>query len=181
MRRPPRAARSAAIPILTLLMMLMTALAPPSAHAVPCWRPPVVGQVIDRFRAPACPYCAGNRGIEFGTGGMGATVPVQAVEAGVVTFSGSVAGTFYVVIEHSNQWKVTYGRLSAVQIEKGQRVARGGRLGTANGDLYFGLRVGGTYRDPEPFLGQHVGRRRLVPVDGTSRRSVPAPTWVCGP
>jgi murein DD-endopeptidase MepM/ murein hydrolase activator NlpD len=177
MRRLLRAALPAATLTLTLTLAVML-LAPSSVLAAPCWRPPVTGQVIDHFRAPACPYCSGNRGIDFRTSG---TVPVRAVEAGVVTFSGRVAGTMYVVIQHSNRWKVTYGRLSGVRVEQGQRVARGGRLGTVSGDFYMGVRIGGEYRDPEPFLGQRVGRPRLVPLDGTARRNAPRPTWVCRP
>ncbi len=185
MRRPHRTALSAATrltkPTLTLILSLTLALAmlaPSSTSAAPCWRPPVTGQVIDRFRAPACPYCSGNRGIEFRTEGA---APVRSVEAGLVTFSGRVAGTMYVVLEHSNGWKATYGRLGDVVVERGQRVARGGRLGVASGDFYFGVRIGGEYRDPAPFLGRRAGRPRLVPLDGTPRRLPPRATWVCRP
>ena len=181
MRRPFRPVRAAVLPILTLMMLLWLTLASPSANAVPCWRPPVAGEIVDRFRAPACPFCAGNRGLEFGLSDPTANEHIRSVEAGVVTFSGRVADTYYVVIEHSNQWKITYGRLRAVMVEQGQRVARGGRLGSARGEFYFGLRVGGVYRNPEPFLGVRVGRPRLVPVDGTLRRAIPEPTWTCRP
>jgi len=106
---------------------------------------------------------------------------VRAVEGGVVTFSGSVAGTSYVVVDHRNGWKLTYGRLTGTNVERGQGVARGARLGTTGPDFYFGLRVGGQYRDPEPFLGRQIGRPRLVPVDGSARRAVPSPVWACRP
>ena len=175
MRRRNRTLLPAAIWLTTLALAMM---APSSVFAAPCWRPPVAGQVTDHFREPACPYCSGNRGIEFRPDG---TVTVRAVEAGIVTFSGNVAGTVYVVLEHSNGWKVTYGRLSDVRVERGQRVARGGRLGTVSGDFYFGVRVSGEYRDPAPLLGQRVGRPRLIPLDGSPRRSAPKPTWACRP
>ena len=175
MRRMNRTVLPAALLVTTLSLAM---LAPAAAIAAPCWRPPVTGPIIDHFRAPGCPYCSGKRGIEFRTG---STAVARSVEAGVVTFSGSVAGTLYVVIEHTNGWKVTYGRLGDVHVERGQRVARGARLGTVSGNFYLGLRVSGEYRDPEPFLGQRVGRPRLVPVDGTTRRRAPTSTWVCRP
>jgi hypothetical protein len=35
--------------------------------ASPCWEPPVDAPIVDTFREPACRWCPGNRGIEFGT------------------------------------------------------------------------------------------------------------------
>jgi len=179
MRRRPSEVSAAALSTLTIVMLLI--LTAPSALAAPCWRAPVTGEIVDRFRAPACPFCAGKRGLEFGLSDPSANEHVRSVESGVVTFSGRVAGTFYVVVEHSNQWKITYGRLSAVTVERGQRVARGGRLGSARSELYFGLRVSGVYRDPEPFLGVPLSRPRLIPIDGTLRRAIPEPAWTCRP
>ena len=146
------------------------------ADAAPCWQPPVTGQIVDHFRAPSCPYCAGNRGIEYQTSTAGV---VRSVAAGHVAFSGSVAGTSYVVIEHIDGWKVTYGRLSDVQVKRGASVGRGAVLGSAGGRFYFGLRVNGLYRDPEPYLGHLDGRPRLVPTDGTARRPLPTAVWSC--
>jgi len=164
--------------VLTAILSLTLSVAPASlpAHAAPCWRPPVSGQITDHFRPPACPYCAGNRGIEYRTA---RNAPVRAVEAGIVTFSGRVASTAYVVIEHRNNWKVTYGRLTETLVERGQRVARGARVGVAGPDFYFGLRINDQYRDPETLLGTEIGRPRLVPVDGTARRAVPSSRWAC--
>lgn len=144
--------------------------------AVPCWQPPVTGPIIDPFRAPPCRYCAGRRGIDFQTGAASAVRPVA---AGRVTFSGPVAGTSYVVVEHANGWKVTYGELSGVRVRRGASVARGAVLGTADGRFHFGLRANGRYRDPEPYLGHLVGRPRLVPIDGTARRRGPTSVWSC--
>ncbi|MBT5276182.1 MAG: M23 family metallopeptidase [Ilumatobacter sp.] len=146
------------------------------AEATPCWQPPVTGPIVDPFRAPPCRYCAGHRGIDFRTGAASA---VRSVAAGRVAFSGPVAGTIYVVVEHANGWKVTYGELSGVRVRRGVSVARGAVLGTADGRFHFGLRVDGRYRDPEPYLGHLVGRPRLVPIDGTARRSGPTPVWSC--
>ena len=33
----------------------------------PCWWPPVSAPVIDPYREPACRWCPGNRGLEYGT------------------------------------------------------------------------------------------------------------------
>jgi murein DD-endopeptidase MepM/ murein hydrolase activator NlpD len=138
-----------------------------TADAAPCWRPPVTGQIVDHFRAPACPYCVGNRGIEYRTSTAGI---VRSVAAGRVVFSGLVARTSYVVIEHANGWKVTYGQLSESRVRRGSNVARGAVLGWVESGFYFGLRVNGLYRDPESYLGRLAGRPRLVPIDGTNRR-----------
>ncbi len=146
------------------------------ADAAPCWRPPVTGQIVDHFRAPSCPYCAGNRGIEYQTNSAGV---VRSVAAGSVAFSGFVAGTSYVVIEHADGWKVTYGQLSDVRVGRGAKVASGAVLGRVGHQFYFGLRVNGRYRDPEPYLGRLAGRPRLVPIDGTARRPAPAGVWSC--
>jgi murein DD-endopeptidase MepM/ murein hydrolase activator NlpD len=151
---------------------------PESAAAAPCWRPPVVGAIIDHFREPSCPYCAGNRGIEYQTS---APVGVRSVEAGRVVFSGAVARTRYVVVELRNGWKLTYGGLGEATVRRGDEVGPGTVLGTVAGRFHFGLRVNGVYRDPAPFFGRLVGRPRLVPIDGTSRRPPPPAVWSCRP
>lgn len=159
MRRPFLRAACAAFWLFTLVTGDV-------ADAAPCWLPPVSGPVIDPFRAPLCPYCAGNRGIEYRTS---APAVVRSVGAGRVTFSGMVAGTGYVVVETAEGWRLTYGGLSNVAVERGARVGRGIVLGLANGRLHFGLRVNGEYRDPAGYLGDAVGRPHLVPTDGTAK------------
>lgn len=150
--------------------------APQFVGAAPCWLPPVAGRVSDPFREPPCPYCAGNRGVEYEVG----DVAVRAVAAGVVTWSGSVAGTKYVVIRHANQWRATYGQLVSSPLSAGDRVVARMRVGVASGSFYFGLRVDKTYIDPAQFMGRLVGRPRLVPIDGTARRDPPIPRLRCG-
>ena len=135
--------------------------------AAPCLRPPVVGTVTDPFRAPACTWCAGNRGIEYR---VGIDAVVRAAATGTVTFVGVVAGTTYVVVELPNGWRLTYGRLVAVRARTGTTVVAGSILGSATGEFYFGLRIGDTYRDPSAFIGRPVGRTRLIPDDGTPQR-----------
>jgi murein DD-endopeptidase MepM/ murein hydrolase activator NlpD len=141
-----------------------------------CLLPPVVAPVADPFRAPACPWCPGNRGIEYV---VPAGTPVRAAAAGTVTFSGSVAGTFYVVVEHADGVRATYGRLSGSHLRARSPVVAGAIVGLSAGGLHFGLRVGDQYVDPAPRLGRLVERARLVPTDGSPARPAPPPRLAC--
>ena len=181
----PTVVRSGATAVLSLTVftivvvsMVVLSMAVASvAVAAPCWRPPVIGVVTDPFRAPTCPYCAGNRGIEYR---VASGVEVSAVAAGTVTFSGSIAGVRYVVVQHANGWRATYGRITTTALRTGDAVLAGGRVGVATGRFYFGLRDGDTYIDPAPMLGRQVGRPRLVPLDGRPPRPAPQPRLRCG-
>jgi murein DD-endopeptidase MepM/ murein hydrolase activator NlpD len=136
--------------------------------ALPCWVPPLEAPVTDPFRMPPCVWCPGNRGIEFGpTPGQ----QVRAVAAGTVTFAGTVAGTRYVVVEHADGLRATYGRLADSALRRGDRVLAGQVVGTTTDRFYFGLRDGETPVDPTPRLGVRTYPTRLVPTDGT-----PAPS-----
>lgn len=142
-----------------------------------CWLPPVDAPVVDPFRPPACTWCAGNRGLEYGT--PSGTI-VRAVAAGEVTFSGTVAGERYVVVRHADGRRATYGGLESSSLRTGDAVVAGVSVGLTAGHLHFGLRDGDTYVDPAPFLGRLVGRPRLVPDDGTAARPAPPPRLRCG-
>ena len=126
---------------------------------------PVEGRVVDWFRRPVCPRCAGNRGLEFETfPGTAVVAPV----GGEVTFAGSVGGIDYVVIASGEVagLNVVLGGIAARDALVGDRVAPGARLGRTGPWLFVGARVGprrdGRYLDPAPLLG--LGRRsaRLV-------------------
>lgn len=162
--------------LVAIAIVVGSGLQPSIALAAPCWQPPVVGRIVDPFRDPTCPYCSGNRGLEYRVGG---DVAVRSVASGTVTYSGTIAGTTYVVVDLANGWKVTYGKLTSSSTRRGDRVVRGVVVGRASGEFYFGLRIGGDYRDPEPHLGRQVGRPRLVPVDGSPRRPSPTPVLTC--
>jgi murein DD-endopeptidase MepM/ murein hydrolase activator NlpD len=150
-----------------------------------CWLPPVDAPVADPFRPPPCQWCPGNRGIEYATA-VGEAV--RAVATGVVTFAGTVAGTWYLVVRLGDGRRVTYGGLEPGAHEPGDLVVAGSIVGRAAGHLHFGLRAapvpgdaeaGERYVDPGPMLGALVGRPRLVPTDGTPARPAPPPRLRC--
>jgi murein DD-endopeptidase MepM/ murein hydrolase activator NlpD len=146
------------------------------ASAGVCWRPPVTARVTDPFREPACRWCPGNRGLEYGTRPGDA---VRAVAAGHVTFSGTVAGRSYVVIQHGHGLRATYGNLDDRAFGVGDAVAAGALIGHTAGAFHFGVRDGERYVDPAPLIGRVVGVVRLVPVDGSAAPPSGAPRLVC--
>jgi murein DD-endopeptidase MepM/ murein hydrolase activator NlpD len=153
-------------------------LAPPMfAQTLPCWESPVHAAVSDPFREPRCPWCPGNRGIEYATT---AGVRVRAVATGRVSFAGTIAGTVYVVVRHGGDRRVTYANLIDESFSVGDLVVRGQTIGRTAGRLHFGLRVGDRYVDPAPLLGRWVHRPRLIPVDGGPGNPAPAPRLRCG-
>jgi len=143
-----------------------------------CLRPPVEAPISRPFEAPACPWCAGHRGITFA---VAPGTPVRAAAAGTVTFSGVVVDVRYVVVRHGDGLLATYGGLASAAITEGAVVAAGAVLGRSGPELYFGLRTGpDTYIDPEPLLGRLVVRPYLVPSDGSPSRPPPPPVLRCG-
>lgn len=162
---------------LVAAVALSAPLVPGHAVAAGCLWPPVDASIRDHFREPPCPYCAGNRGLEY-TVAPGAAV--RALATGIVTFSGEVAGVRYVVVGHADGRRATYGRLSGTHLVAGDAVIGGGVVGTASGELYVGLREGEVYIDPEPLIGKARPRPRLIPVDGTPPRPAPPPRLECG-
>lgn len=132
--------------VVSHLVAVLLAVSPPV--------PPVRGTVIDGFRAPACQRCVGHRGVTIATTtGM----PVQAVSAGVIVFVGQVARVLYVVEDMGRGARVTYGRLGSSSVVAGSTVAAGETLGASSDQLYFGVRVGGSYVNPMQFLGFSQG------------------------
>jgi murein DD-endopeptidase MepM/ murein hydrolase activator NlpD len=132
-----------------------------------CWAPPVPGPVAEPYRAPACHYCAGHRGITFAPPDRS---PVQSVEEGSVEFAGDVAGVRWVVVRHTDGLRASYGRLRVVIVRPGQHVRAGQVLGRSSARLYFGLRAGDTSVDPTSRFGRWRARTRLVPLDDGPRR-----------
>lgn len=150
--------------------------APAASQSAPCWRPPVMGVIVDAYREPACVWCPGNRGIEYS---VADDTPVRSVATGTVAFSDVVAGIRYVVVRLPNGWRLTYGRLGTAEVELGDVIVVGSVVGTASGEFMFGLRIGDDYADPAPWLGSVVGRARLIPVDGSPARPAPPSQLRC--
>ena len=170
--RPTRRSRLLVGAALSLCLTVnaSTGRSSPAGLAAPCWFPPVVGTVTDPFREPPCPWCAGNRGLDYRVGG---NVVVRAAAAGRVVFVGTVVDVRYVVIRLANGWRHTYGKLTSTSLGLGDVVLADGEVGRASGTFFFGLRIGDDYADPAPFIGERRGRPRLIPVDGTPPRPAP--------
>jgi murein DD-endopeptidase MepM/ murein hydrolase activator NlpD len=151
-------------------------LAGSNVEAAPCWRPPVEATIVDEFRAPACVWCAGNRGLEYAVDG---TATVRAAASGRVEFVGAVAGVRYVVVRLANGWRHTYGQLRSTSVDNGDVVLAGGTIGRVSDRFFFGLRIGDDYADPSPYLGVMRTRPRLVPTDATPPRPAPPARPVC--
>jgi len=114
---------------------------------------PLIGPIINGYRAPGTPYGTGHRGIDIGAA-IG--TDVKAAAPGVVAFAGSVAGALWVSIDHPDGVRTSYGYLSSIAVAKGDLVARGeviaasgaGHPGSPIPHLHFGARFGGAYIDP---------------------------------
>jgi murein DD-endopeptidase MepM/ murein hydrolase activator NlpD len=143
---------------------------PPASSGRYAW--PVRGPVVHGFEAPAGTYAAGHRGIDiavpFGS-------PVVAAQDGVVAFSGWIAGSLFLSIDHPDGIRTTYSWLSDVMVRKGDSVKKGvtiartgaGHPGEAAPHLHFGARVGDVYIDPLLLLeqGSVVGLIHLAPLE----------------
>ena len=142
-----------------------------------CYLPPVAAQIAVPFVRPACSYCPGHRGVEYT---LAPGTVVAAVAQGVVTFSGTVAGTRYVVVLQADGLRATYGMLQSAAVSRGDVVLAGQVTGHSGPHLYFGLRdAADNPVDPTLLLGVLIGRPRLVPSDGSSPRRAPPPRLSC--
>jgi hypothetical protein len=142
--------------------------------------PPVDGPIVQRWQAPGTDWGAGHRGIDYYTAPQTA---VRAAGPGHVAFAGSVAGVNAVTIEHSGDLTTTYTDLDEVLVAEGSYVLQGewvGRSGVTHrssgqAGLHFGVKVAGTYVDPEDFLGpiDVSGAIHLTPLIGEWARDIP--------
>lgn len=118
---------------------------------------PVHGSITDFFRAPACQWCAGNRGWEIS---VRAPYVVVSGTDGVVAFAGTVARVNYVVVDTGCGLRITYGRLDAPSaFRAGEAVTRGQVIARSR-TLFLGVRAGATRLDPAALWGGP--RARLV-------------------
>jgi murein DD-endopeptidase MepM/ murein hydrolase activator NlpD len=143
----------------------------PGARSVTAlWQWPLTGEpdVVRGFDPPEQRWLAGHRGIDLaGVAGE----PVRAVDAGVVAYSGTIAGVGVVSVDHASGLRSTYQPVGE-RVGRGARVARGDRLGRLDTGghclvldcLHLGARRGRDhYIDPTPLL-QPV-ELSLLPVD----------------
>lgn len=153
-----------------LILLLMVAWAVPTS-AAECLqlRPPVPGAVLRGF-APVGAY-AGHWGVDLSAPeGSTAVAPAP----GVVSFSGSVAGTMAVTVDHGGGLRTTVSSVSERLVGVGTRVARGtpiARTGIHDDteSVHTSVRVHGVYVNPVP-LWRCID---AAPADGL--RLVPLP------
>ena len=142
--------------------------APP---ATPRWRWPLqpVPAVARDFRAPASQWGPGHRGLDlWAANGQ----EVRAVEGGVVTHAGVIAGRGTVSVRHPDGLVSTYEPVQptvamgdTVSVGEAVGVIRSPRTGShcgALGCLHLGARRGGEYVDPLPLLAG--GELVLLPL-----------------
>ncbi|PRY63323.1 peptidase M23-like protein [Knoellia remsis] len=128
-------------------------------------------RVLAPYRAPASTYGAGHRGIDL-SANQGQQV--GAVDDGVVTHVGIIAGRGTVTVTHTSGLRSTYEPVAGA-VTTGQRVASGQRLGVVRGRTHCGgscLHLGALtesspsgYTDPRPLLG---GSRVILLPQGTT-------------
>ena len=135
------------------------------------WRWPVRPKppVLRPFRAPVSDYGAGHRGLDLA---VAAGTQVRAVEGGLVTHAGVVAGRGTVTVAHADGLSSTYEPLHPA-VAAGAVVTVGDVIGTlrprdgpghcgARACLHLGARRGESYLDPYPLLAG--GRLALLPL-----------------
>lgn len=144
----------------------LAAAAPSAASDSPRWEWPVGGgvppPVAHEYRAPAERWSAGHRGIDLEAPAGSA---VRAVESGVVTHQGRIAGRGTVTLRHPDGLHSTYEPVEST-VQPGDTVQVGEVIGTLTREhghclpvtcLHVGARhgdgQGDGYRDPRPLFG----------------------------
>lgn len=128
-----------------LVLIAGTSEAPAQSASAQTYIWPVSGTVVDPFRPPSSAYGPGNRGLEFETR-PGA--PFWAANDGVVSFAGPVGGRLHVTVSHPDGLRVSYSGVGTIEVDRGERVLQGQRLGTVSDRLHVGVRMGDVYLDP---------------------------------
>lgn len=145
--------------------------------AASCLIQPVEGAVAFPYVEPACDYCAGHRTIDFAPSNFAPSVGrrVVAPVAGQITFAGTVVDQQFVSIDPAPstgfgpEVVVTVGGLDIdPDVELGQVVTSGERIGVSNGLIHLSMRYiiegkSARYVDPTPFVARRRTRARLIP------------------
>jgi hypothetical protein len=172
--------------LLTLLALVLIALAPPAAARGNAWRWPVDGPVVTQYRNGDDPYAGGqHRGIDVSAA---AGTPVIAATDGAVRFAGPLgsSGLTVSIRTADGGYDTSYLHLGSIEVRAGDRVGAGARIGSvgttgrrtlSEPHLHFGVREAGdrfAYRDPltllpPPPTGPRVPAPRPLPLP------VPAP------
>lgn len=134
---------------------------------------PLAGEpaVLREFEAPPAPWSPGHRGVDLGAT---AGEPVLAAGAGVVAFTGWVAGRPVVSIDHDDGIRTTYEPVEAT-VTAGTAVRLGAVIGQLHPAgaahcetedcLHWGARIGDdTYLDPLSLLQREPPVIRLYPA-----------------
>ena len=141
------------------------------ARETTLWGWPLAGvpTIVRDFDPPAQRWLPGHRGIDLaGIAGE----PVLAVDDGVVTFSGKIAGVGMISVTHGSGLRSTYQPVTD-RLSRGDRVGRGGRIGVLDAGghcpladcLHLGaVRGRDAYVDPTPLLLEVD--LTLLPVEG---------------
>lgn len=160
--------RWAVLVVVPLAVVLLGPAVVGAAAASPVtYEPPVDAPVTDPFRPPPEPWLAGNRGVDYGAepGGV-----VAASADGEVVFAGQVGGQQHVVVLHADGVRTSYSFLRSASVRRGDRVRQGQQVGTSNGSLHFGARIGDAYVDPTLLFGDGLPRVYLVPDGDLARQ-----------
>lgn len=141
-----------------------TRLAPSGAFAWPLSPQPAV---LRRFEPPLSQWSAGHRGVDLRAA---VDQPVLSAGAGVVAFSGVIAGRGVITVRHSGGMRTTYEPVDE-RLEAGTVVHRGAPIGLVSHIpghcapvtcLHWGVISGQSYLDPLSLLG--FGHPILLPL-----------------
>ncbi len=137
--------------IAALLGGLLIPLPPPAIWAWPTEGPQVI---LRDFQAPPTPWGAGHRGLDLQARGSTIRAPL----AGVISFSGDVAGRGVLTITGPAGERVSLEPVTT-ELRSGDRVTRGEPIASLQSGhcsdlcLHVGLRIGERYRSPRAELG----------------------------
>lgn len=140
-----------------------------AARSTPVWGWPLtpLPRVVHPFQAPPSPYAAGHRGVDLAP--TGSSLDVLAVDAGVVTHVGVIAGRGTVTLLHAGDIKSTYEPVTSTA-SVGTSFGRGAVIGSL--DLVGGhcvptrcLHLGGLRRDSAGAWNYFDPRFLLAPVE----------------